>query len=88
MECVDFLEKHIPVGPFQWFLDIVSCLQLVTRETVLTAELQRDEVHAAKVRETKDQSIVISAFKTNVPPILGGLGRGGVENTPHSYPHP
>ena len=34
MERVDFAEKHIPVGQFQWFLYIVSYLQLVTRETV------------------------------------------------------
>ena len=39
-----------------------------------TAYLQRDEVDAAKVRKTKDKSIVISDFKIDVPPILGGLG--------------
>ena len=27
MECVDFVEKHIPVGQFQWFIDIFSYLQ-------------------------------------------------------------
>ena len=29
MECVDFAEKHIPVGQFQWFIDMVSYLQFV-----------------------------------------------------------
>ena len=59
---------------FQWFIDIVGYLHFVTGETALTAESQRDEVHADKVRNTKDQSIVISDFKTDVPPILGVLG--------------
>ena len=36
----------------------------------------------AKVRNTKDQSIVISTFKTDVPPILGGLQRGDELTTP------
>ena len=43
---------------------------------VFTAESQRDEVHVAKLRKTKEKSIVILAFKTDVPPILGGLGEG------------
>ena len=59
MECVEFAEKHIPVGQLKWFLDIVSYIQFVTGETVYTAESQQDEVHAAKVRKTKAQSIVI-----------------------------
>ena len=42
MECVDFAEKQIPVGQFQWFIDIVSYLQFVTGETVSTAESQHD----------------------------------------------
>ena len=54
MECVDFAENHIPVGQFQWFLDIVSYLQFVTGETVFTVELQRDEVHASKVLKKGD----------------------------------
>ena len=49
MECVEFAENHIPVGQFQWFLDIVSYLQLVTGETVSAEESQQDGVHAAKV---------------------------------------
>ena len=76
MECVDFVEKHIPVRQFQWFIDIVSYLQFFMGETVLTAESQKYEFHAAKVRKKKDQSIFISAFKTDVPNILGGLGEG------------
>ena len=40
IECVDFAEKHISVGYFQWFLDIVSYLQFVTGEVVSTTELQ------------------------------------------------
>ena len=73
MECVDFAEKHILLGQFQWFIDIVSYLQFVIGGTVLTAESQRDEVHSSKVRNKKEQSIVILAFKTYVSYILGGL---------------
>ena len=76
MECVEFAEKHIPVGQFQWFLDIFSYLQFVTGETVSTLESQRDEFHAAKVRKTKEKFIFISTLKTDVPPLLGGLGEG------------
>ena len=35
-----------------------------------------DEVHATKVRKTKEQSIIISVFKTYLPLIIGGLGEG------------
>ena len=48
-------------------------LQFVMGETVLTAEYQCDGVHAAKVRNTKEQFILISAFKTDMLPIMGGL---------------
>ena len=37
------------------------------------ANSQRDEVYADKVHNTKEQSIIISAFKKYVPLILGGL---------------
>ena len=76
MECVDFAENYIPVGYFQWFIYIFSYLQFVTGDTVLTADSQQDEVHADKVRKTKEGSIVISAFKKDMPPILGGFGEG------------
>ena len=82
MECVDFEEKHIPLGKFQWFLDIVIYIQFITGETVSTAESQQDEVHAAKVRKTKGKSIIILAFKTDVLPILGGFGEGKELITP------
>ena len=41
-----------------------------------------NEVHAAKVRKTKEQSIVISEFKTDMPPILVGLVVGKESTTP------
>ena len=41
MECVYFSEKHTLVGQFQWFIDIVSYLKLVTGEITSTAESQR-----------------------------------------------
>ena len=71
-----FAEKHISVGQFQWFIDIVSYLQFLTGETVSTAKSQQYEVHTAKVRKAKEKSIVISDFKRDVPPILGGWTRG------------
>ena len=85
MEHVGFLERKIPVGQFQWFLYIVSYLQLFTGETVSTTESQQDEVHVAKVRKTKEKSIVISSLKTDVPPILGGLGEGKESTTLLTY---
>ena len=82
MEFVDFAENHIPVGKFQWFLYIVSYLQFVIAETVSTAEWQQDEVHATKVRKTREKLIVMSTLKTDVPPIFGGLGEGKESTTP------
>ena len=72
----DFSEEQIPEGQFQCFSKIVRYIHFVTRETVLTSESKRDEVHTDKVRKTKDQMIVISDFKTDVPPIMGGLEEG------------
>ena len=40
---------------------------------MFTVESQRDKVHAVKVWKTKEQSIIISALKTYVPPIIGEL---------------
>ena len=48
----------------------------------MTAGYQRDEFHASKVRKTKWQSIFISSFKTDMLPILGGLGEGKESFTP------
>ena len=39
-------------------------------------ESQRDEFHTEKVRTTKEKSIVISSFKSDIPPIMGVLGEG------------
>ena len=47
----------------------------------MTAASQQEKVHTNKVRKTKDKSIVISASKTNVPPILGVLGEGKESST-------
>ena len=82
MDCVDIAEKHIPAIQFQWFLDIVSYLQFVTGDTVLTAESQQYEVHASKLQNNKEKSIVILAFKTYVAPILGGSEEGKELPTP------
>ena len=49
---------------------------------MLTAESKRDDVHAAKVRKTKEQSSIISVFKTYVPPIIGGMVEGKESTTP------
>ena len=76
MDCVDVAVNHITVGQFQWFLDIVSYLQFDTGGEVSTSESQQDKVHAEKVWKTKEQSIFTLVFKTDVPPILGGLGEG------------
>ena len=54
-KCKKFARYQISEVQFQWFISIVSYLQFVTGETVSTIESQRDEVHAEKVRKTKDQ---------------------------------
>ena len=77
MECVEFSENHILLGQFQWFIYIVSYLHFVTWETVLTVESQKDDVHDSKEKKRKEQSIFVSAFKIDVPPILGVLEEGG-----------
>ena len=41
---------------------------------MVTADSQRDELHAVKVCNTKYQSNHISTLKKDVPPILGGMG--------------
>ena len=53
MEGVDFSENHIPVGKFQWFLDIVSYLQFVIGGIVSTVESQQDEANVSKVWKMK-----------------------------------
>ena len=52
---MDFSENHIPVGKFQWFLDIFSYLQFVTGEIVSTVESQKNEAHVSKVWKMKYQ---------------------------------
>ena len=73
-ECKEFSRYQILEGKLQWLIYIVTHLNVLTRETVSTAEYQRDEVHAEKVRKKKEQSIVILVFETYIPPIMGGLG--------------
>ena len=48
-------------------------MQFVAGETVSTLGYQSYKVHAAKVGKTKDKSIFVSAFRTDIPPIMGGL---------------
>ena len=44
-------------------------------------ESQWGEVHADNVHKVKEQSIIISTFKTDVPTILGILGEGKESST-------
>ena len=73
-EFEDFNRYQILEGQFQWFINIVSYLHFVTGGTVSTLYSQRDEFHAVNVWKTKEKYIFISAFNTDIPPILGGLG--------------
>ena len=66
--------RNLQGGQLEWLIYIVSHLQFVTKETVPTAEYQRDEVHPVKVINPKENSIVISTFNTDISPILGVLG--------------
>ena len=81
MECVDFKEKHPLEGQFKWSIEIVSYLQFVTGEIVLNADSQRNEVHVDKAHRTKEHQIIISALKTDVPPVLGGPVEGKESTT-------
>ena len=74
-ECENFPRNQIPEGKFQWFFNIVRYLQFVMEKKVSTSESQREKVHAEKVRNKNKQSIAISNFKTDIPPILGCLGK-------------
>ena len=61
---------------------IITYSQFVTGEIVLIEDSKRDELHATKVQNTKEQYIIISSFKTDVPLILGGLGEGKESTKP------
>ena len=69
--CVDFATKCVPHGEFQWFMDIITYLKFVGNEVVQSSESQASELHAAKVGRSEEQSIVIGAFKTDIPPVFG-----------------
>ena len=48
-----------------------------------TAKFHQDEIHSAKVKKTKDQFIVILAFKIDTPNILGVLGEEKYLESPY-----
>ena len=81
-KCEYFDREKIPERQFKWFIYIVRYLQFVTGETVSTLESHRDEVHTVKVKNTKEQYIVISSFKMDIPPLLRGLREGKDRSTP------
>ena len=72
-ECKEFSRDKTPEGKFQWSIHIIIYMQFVIGKTVYILDSQRDKVYAANIRKTKEQYIVISAFKTDIPPIMGGL---------------
>ena len=80
--CITFTEEHVPESQVQWFIDIVAYLQFITGQIVIPRQCQIDEMHATKVRNTKENSIVIYYFKTYNPPVLGGLSEGKESITP------
>ena len=79
--CVSFATKGIPEGEFQWFMDIVTYLQFVGNEVVNSSESQASELHASRVKRSEEQSIVIGAFKTDIPPVFGGPSAGRESKT-------
>lgn len=62
--CIQFARDHVPTGQFQWFIDLISYLTFITEEIVDREELERGEIHEARVQRTPEQSAVISAFRT------------------------
>lgn len=74
--CVEFSRDHVPEGQMEWFLDIVSVLQFTGEDTVDPSESRIDEMHSARVKRPLERSIVISAFKTDIPPVFSGPKEG------------
>ena len=70
MEYVDFVDYHIPKGKFQWFIYIISYLQIIIGDTVSKVESNRYVFHVSKVCNTNKHSIIISKFNIDIPPIF------------------
>lgn len=68
--CIEFAAKSIPDGEYQWFIDLVTYLQFVSSEVVTREASQQGEIHEARVGRTAEQSTLISAFRTEVPPVF------------------
>lgn len=84
-DCEDFARDSMPEGQFHWVsIDVVTLLQFVGKEIVDHDASKGDEVHSAKVERTHEQSVVISAFKTDILPIFSGPS----ESTEASCPLP
>ena len=73
-ECKEFSRDKTPEGKFQWSIHIIIYMQFVIGKTVCILDSQREKVYVTKIRKKKEQYTFISDFKTDIPPILGGLG--------------
>ena len=69
--CVTFATKRVPEDELQRFMNIIIYLQFVGNEVVERLESQASKLHAAKVERFEEQSVVIGAFKTDIPPFFG-----------------
>ena len=81
-KCIEFSEELTQEVQLQWFIDIVAYLKFVTGDKFSPRESQIENMHASKVINTKEQSIVISYFKTDILPILGGFREVKDSTTP------
>lgn len=63
-------------------MDVVSYLTFATEEIVDREDLERGEMHKARIKCAPKQSTVITAFRTEVPAIFGGPKVGWDKNDP------
>lgn len=75
-DCISFAHDEMPEGEIQWFVDIVTLLQHVTEDCVTTEESKTDDTHSARVKQTSEQTMLIAAFKTDIPPMFNGPKEG------------
>lgn len=75
-DCMEFSRVHVLEGHIKCFLEIVGYLQFVTAQIVDQEDSEHKDIHQARVRQTPEQTLIIGAFRTEVPPVFGGPKSG------------
>ena len=71
-DAIVFCKQHLPPNCYECFYDIVSLLQVVDDPCKYAEDVQQQEVHYARVKRLPEQSIIVSSFQTEIPPVLAG----------------